>query len=794
MIEAPRSTLRLWIFRLIAVVLIPLIFILCLEGALRILNVGQSLTFTSECNVEGNDSFCDNTRFIERFFPKDIARQPVSFAYPKDKATNTFRIFVLGASAAQGDPEFSYGFSRILKLLLREKFPEINFEIINTSISATNSHVVLPIAKEISQHQPDLAIVYLGNNEVVGPFGAGTIFAPIAANRSLIRSGIFLKTTRIGQVIDSIATRLKGQTNPGVWRGMEMFLGNQVRFDAAELETVYDHYQNNLFDIINTFNSQKTPVIVSTVSTNLKDFPPLGSQHIPNLSPADLNRWQERYQQGAEYLKNGKPDPALVAFTQAEQLDGDYAELQFLIGRTNLQLENWEEAKRRFSKARDLDTLRFRADSRINTIIRTTANKFTSRGVSLIDAAEKFHQLSPHKISGDNLFYEHVHLTFHGNYLLANEFAEQISQHLSKLNLAPQKGAKIPSEQECEKLLGLSAFDQLRLNSLILARMSDPPFINQMAAEERVEKLTKEYSRLQGELASEVRIESDSLYRQAIKSSPEDPWLKLNYGVFLVDQKMIASAISQFKEALIALPQSYKVHRHLSDSYIKIGRWQEAIKHYQTAISLTRSTSDRTKLRLMLAYALANIKRFNESMETYQTALKEDPGSADDIYHAMGKLKISTGELPEARELLKKAIEQQKSGRKTADLYFNYGYVLSQMNESDQAKDAYQKALDIYRKELTKTTDAKNRESLLIVLGRGAFSIGQVKEGTDYLQQAIVINPAEINHHLTLITALARLKQYEQAKLFLGQARQQMQSIGNNEALRQLKAIEIQLK
>jgi tetratricopeptide (TPR) repeat protein len=794
MIEAPSSTLRLWIFRLIAVVLIPLLFILCLEGGLRILNVGQSLNFTSECSVEGNDSFCDNTRFIERFFPKDIARQPVSFAYPKDKATNTFRIFVLGASAAQGDPEFSYGFSRILKLLLREKFPEINFEIINTSISATNSHVVLPIAKEVSQHQPDLAIVYLGNNEVVGPFGAGTIFAPIAANRSLIQVGIFLKTTRIGQIIDSVATQLKGQKNPGEWRGMEMFLGNQVRFDAAELETVYNHYQDNLFDIINTFSRQQTPVIVSTVATNIKDFPPLGSQHAPELSVSDLKQWEKLFQVGFEQFETGNFTVALKKWINAEQIDDQYAELQFLIGQAHLGMNNIGEAKQRFMTARDLDTLRFRADSRINSIIRETVDQFNKRTISLVDTEEKFNHLSPKNIAGNELFYEHVHLTFHGNYLLARDFSEQISKYIANAGVISETKGKIPSEQECEQLLALGPFDQLRLNRLILGRMSDPPFIDQLRSIERVKKLTKEYSQLQSDLTIVAMAETDSLYRQAITASPGDPWLKLNYGVFLRDQKKLTAAIEQFTQALKKLPKSYKIHRHLSESFIAIGRWEKALIHYQEALSRTRVTVDRTKLHLALAYALANLKRFNESMKTYQKALEEDPGSGDDIYHAMGKLKISIGELPEARELLKRAIEQQNSGKKTADLYFNYGYVLSQMNESDQAKDAYQKALDIYGKELAKATDAKSRESLLIVLGRSSFNIGQVQEGTDYLQQAIAINPAEINHHLTLITALARHKQNAQAKLFLSQAKQHMQSTGNNEALRQLKAIEIQLR
>ena len=45
--------------------------------------------------------------------------------------------------------------------------------MINTAISAVNSHVMLPVAKACLEYDPDFLVVYMGNNEVAGPFGAG---------------------------------------------------------------------------------------------------------------------------------------------------------------------------------------------------------------------------------------------------------------------------------------------------------------------------------------------------------------------------------------------------------------------------------------------------------------------------------------------------------------------------------------------------------------------------------------------------------------------------------------------
>ncbi len=46
----------------------------------------------------------------------------------------------------------------------------------------------------------DIWVIYMGNNEVVGPFGAGTVFGRQVPPLPLIRASLALKTTRIGQL------------------------------------------------------------------------------------------------------------------------------------------------------------------------------------------------------------------------------------------------------------------------------------------------------------------------------------------------------------------------------------------------------------------------------------------------------------------------------------------------------------------------------------------------------------------------------------------------------------------
>ena len=52
-----------------------------------------------------------------------MIKTPQAYAIPAEKPQGTFRIFVLGESAAMGDPDPAYAFSRYLEVMLRQRYP-----------------------------------------------------------------------------------------------------------------------------------------------------------------------------------------------------------------------------------------------------------------------------------------------------------------------------------------------------------------------------------------------------------------------------------------------------------------------------------------------------------------------------------------------------------------------------------------------------------------------------------------------------------------------------------------------
>jgi len=441
---------RRWIVRAVAAIVVPILLLVLLETGLRFFDVGYSTDLLQPCTIHGQAASCYNLFFPAPFFPPGMIKTPQLYSVPVAKAPGTYRIFVLGESAAMGDPDPAYGFSRYLEVMLRERFPQMKFEVVNTGSVAINSHVLLPIAKGLAEQRPDLFIIYSGNNEVVGPFGPGTALTSSAMSLPVIRANLYLRTTRIGQLLTQVGTPKRE------WGGMEMFLDKQVPASSPLMKPTYANFEQNLRDTIAVARRSGARVIVSTVATNLRDCGPFGSQHREGLNGQDMENWSALVQQGANFEDVQAYDQALKAYAAALQIDNQYAELEFRIARALWKTGDSAGAKQHFLRARDLDTLRFRADSTINDINRRVA---ASAGVGLVDADQLFAQNSRDGIVGSELVYEHVHLRPAGNYLLARALFERIAEQLHH----PVSSGDVSSEEQCEKLLAFTAFDRARL-------------------------------------------------------------------------------------------------------------------------------------------------------------------------------------------------------------------------------------------------------------------------------------------------------------------------------------------
>lgn len=594
------------------------------ELALRVAGYGYTTAFFVKHPAAGPANVVENQQFAWRFMPVTLARRPEPIVLPIQKPEKTCRIFVFGESAAIGDPAPAFGFSRILDVLLRERYPSIRFEVVNTAFTAINSHVIVPIARDAQRFGGDFWLVYMGNNEVIGPFGSGTVFGKQSPPLPVIRASLAIKTTKIGQLLDAAAQRLvpSPEARKG-WGGMDMFLEQQVRRDDPRLMTLHDHFRKNLTDIIGLGTGSGAKVIVSTMVSNLKDCPPFGSMHRPGLSDGQLKDWEKLYSLATAAEQNRNFSEAIRNYALAAQIDNEFAELHFRWGRCSLATGNLDDAKVHFVLARDLDTLRFRTDSHLNELIRQIAGGSISGPVRLMDAEKEFNARSPDQIAGSQFLYEHVHFTFAGNYLLARLFADQIATFLSAAETkAASSNAQWLSESDCAARLAYTDTQRYEIANLLLRRYEEPIYRRQLEYNERFKRQQLDVADLRTASKPTARRRGLEACRQALARNPNDWVLHDLCARLLTALEEFDSAEKEWQQVAKLIPHSARPHVELGKIKLQLNKLDEAQSAFHTAVQLDPVSAD-AHAGMGKAYRLQG-KR-SEALHHLKTALRLDP-------------------------------------------------------------------------------------------------------------------------------------------------------------------------
>jgi tetratricopeptide (TPR) repeat protein len=730
------SRKRLWLFRLAAILVAPLLAIL-LEVGLRLADYGYPTGFYVRAGSAGINM--TNYRFGWRFFPPPIARSPEPHLLAA-KPPGTIRIFVLGGSAAQGVPNPRFSFGRILEVMLRERYPSVRFELVNAAMTAINSHVVLEIARDCAAQQPDLFIIYMGNNEVVGPYGPGTTFQEWSPSLHLIRAGVRLRSTRVGQLLSSALRSFHPDKTPVTWRGMGMFMDNAVAADDPRLSVTYNNFRRNLKDICGVARRAGAATLLSTVAVNLRDCPPFASRHRADLRTDQLHAWESIYRAGIELQDDKRSPEALARYGSAAQLDDRFAELEFRMGDSLAALGRLVEARERFLAACDLDVLRFRADRRINTAIREFSAEQKADGMSLVDAEQLLpaSDSEPGGILGSDIFFDHVHFTFDGNYLLARLFLDRVETALPQLG-ALRKSDSALSKPQCAQALTMTPWDEYDSVMQMLKTMGGAPFSNQLghtaqiaALKERAESLARLSSR------PDVFQDARRLYEAALEKTPEDWRLHHYYGKLLLDAGDSEQAARHMYVALKAYPWNLPLHIDLGNAEIRNGHNKEAIAVLQKALEIY---PDYAAAHSGLITALARQGRMGEATAHFRKAVEIDPGDYD-AYIDMGIALGDHGDIEGAMAHFRKALEINPENPVP---YQDLGTALASQGRIDEAITFFRKAVDIN----------PNYEAAHVNLGIALTGQGEIKEAIAHFRKAVEINPRNAMTYNNLGTALA---------------------------------------
>jgi tetratricopeptide (TPR) repeat protein len=592
----------------LAAVGVPLVLFLALELGLRVAGYGQSFHYLIPDEKPGY--LRTNPDFVSWFLPSDFDLRPLNYRIAIRKPEHALRVVVLGESAAQGIPVPAFGFVAQLRAQLRARYPDREVEVVNTGIVAVNSHVVYQIARELSRLSPDLFVVYMGNNEVVGPYGPGCAYLSEMPPLSVIRLSVFVRSTRTGQLAAHLLARLSGRKRPAEWGGMSMFVNNSVAGDDPRLETVYRNFEANLADIVRAASSSGARTVLCTVVSNLKDSAPFLSLHRSGLSETERSSWTKLFNRGRIEWLLDDPKSAEPDLRQALALDPQYADTAFMLASAEFERGDLAQARTHFLEAQHWDALRFRPDVRINDIIRQVARQGGS-AVSLVDAALALGSdaESAGPPSGREILLEHVHLGWEGNYRLARLIAEA-----SEKAVFGQMTGESPwlDSEGCAAALAYSAHERQTVLQKLAAIVEHPPFTNQLTYCEDEARLARDLAKSGGERRDPVILSrAHQVAAEAAARDPRNADLAKIAEEIDDDRGDLEGALSEARRGETLQPWSYALPADVAIKLARLGRYEEAEKLLRKTAALC-TPRDRASLAPAFADLFTRTLRFDE--------------------------------------------------------------------------------------------------------------------------------------------------------------------------------------
>ena len=603
--------LRVWLLRLALMVCVPALLLGAAEGVLRLAGFGHPTSFFVASPHHDDGTLIENDKFAWRFLPPTLARASQPTRLRRGKSPGTIRVFVFGESAAEGDPEPAFGLPRLLEVLLEGRFPGRDFEVVNAAVTAINSHAILPIARECAGLDGDFWALYIGHNEVMGPFGAGTVFGQKTPPLATLRLGLGLKRLRLGQWIASFGG--PGADDDGVqWKGMGMFLDQQIRAGDPQLDWVYEAYKKNLSDIVAAGRGAGVRIVMANAVSNLRDSAPFA---------------------GAD---------AVAQFQLARTLEAE--------GKT-------DKARSHYVLSRDLDTLRFRADSKLNAIT-LALGQAEPDGVTVIDAQAALDAQSPGGIAGRGMFYEHVHFTFEGNHRLAKLFADGIAAQIE--SGGEQPGGPWLTAAECAGRLAYTDWDRGVVLATVIRRLQQPPFSHRQNSDEALGQLRDEAQRVARRLDRTAAL---AVYDNALQSRPDDWRLLQRRGLLLSSAGRHDESVGSLKRAVERTPWSRILHYQLGAAQNKAGQHADAAVSLGQALALQ---ADFPEAAAQLARARAGVRyRLGETARAggdaagalghFTKAVQLDDTFAE-AHFQIGACRVEAGEIAEATASFERAV------------------------------------------------------------------------------------------------------------------------------------------
>ena len=378
--------------------------------------------------------------------PQDVLRA---------KDPDGLRVFAFGGSATAGlgfSPNVT--FSRNLEHMLRAACPQERVEVVNLGIVALSSKQVKQlVADACASYEPDLVVVYSGNNE----------FLEIHAEKfAAARAGLagdvrrWLRGMHLFRLLQGLVRRPSGPTRLEAsslshedLRLTQDSIIQQVEMSPDEIERVIERYEENLAQMVRSAREHGVPILLCAVGSNWEWR---GRSDLPEDWLAELvgegaagepDAWQRAREACDERLADAPAD--------------ERHEWLFRRALVHERLGRLDAARTDYRAAMNADPHLRRALDAMNDRVRAVAE---GEGVAFLDTVARLSAAAEHGIVGFDEYYDYVHFTPRGAVLVAAE----VLREAERMGLLPAGCEPDPDALADDELGRLEGLEQDRLD------------------------------------------------------------------------------------------------------------------------------------------------------------------------------------------------------------------------------------------------------------------------------------------------------------------------------------------
>lgn len=330
-------------------------------------------------------------------------RHPFQWVAPQ-KPEGALRVFCFGGSASAGlgfSPNVT--FARALEEMLRAAHPERAVEVVNLGMVALPSTGVVSFVRDVcARYEPDLLVVYSGNNEFLEVHSEAYFQATASLGTKLQRRLLGTHLARLlggggGSERPTITTRDVAANDARVSH-REML--QHIVLPDAELQRAFDRYERNLEAMCDAAEEAETALVLCTVATNWEWW---------GMQDPDVDAWLQEL--GADRASAPAAIDAALADADAHHRH-QWTYLRAWLAR---ERGDHETARGAYRASMNADPHLRRAVDALAERVREVAAR---RGASLFDAIEFLAADDEHGVVGFDHFYDYVHFTPRGAWMV----------------------------------------------------------------------------------------------------------------------------------------------------------------------------------------------------------------------------------------------------------------------------------------------------------------------------------------------------------------------------------------